>query len=188
MDTGKIVLVTGGARSGKSSYSEELAKKLGEKILYLATAIPFDEEMVDRIKRHKESRPNQWVTHEGFKDLHKVVLSQGKDYDGILLDCITVMFTNILFNYPGFDEDNIQMDILDEIQNIITDQLKCLIEAARNMGITLIMVTNEVGSGIVPERELGRVFRDMAGRTNQIIAHECDEVHFLVSGIPIKVK
>ncbi len=185
---GKTIVITGGARSGKSGFSENLAKTLGDKILYIATAIPFDGEMKDRVKRHRDSRPNQWDTHEGFKDLHKIVLAHGSAYGGILLDCVTVMLTNMMFDHGEFDENDIRLDVMDEIQHRVNEQLLLLIEAAEKTKVPLILVTNEVGSGIVPETKIGRVFRDLAGRTNQLIAQRASEVYLLVSGIPVKVK
>lgn len=185
---GKIIVVTGGARSGKSRYSEQLAKELGERVLYIATATIFDVEMKERVKKHKESRPNHWSTYEGFKDLHKVILSDGGNYHGVLLDCVTVMLTNIMFDHEDFNENNISLDVMGEIEFKVMNQLDYLIEAARHKKVPLILVTNELGSGIVPEGKLGRVFRDLAGRANQFIAKKADEVYLLVSGIPVKIK
>lgn len=184
----EIVVVTGGARSGKSGYSESLAKNLGEKILYIATAIPFDGEMQNRIAKHQQTRPRKWETYEGYEDLHKKVFSDGEKYDGILIDCITVMITNIMFGHGDFDENSISLAVMDDIEIHIKKQLSTLIEVAKDVNVPLIMVTNEVGSGIVPETKMGRVFRDLAGRVNQFIAQQADSVYLLVSGIPVKVK
>lgn len=184
----EIILVTGGARSGKSGYSESLAKNLGENILYIATAIPFDGEMKNRIAKHQKTRPKSWETYEGYEDLYKKILTCGEKYDGILLDCITVMITNIMFGHKNFDENNISLDIMDEIELHIKKQLSALMEVVKDVNVPLIMVTNEVGSGIVPESKIGRVFRDLAGRINQFIAQQADSVYLLVSGIPVKVK
>ncbi|WP_353893883.1 bifunctional adenosylcobinamide kinase/adenosylcobinamide-phosphate guanylyltransferase [Proteinivorax hydrogeniformans] len=188
MSFGKLVLVTGGARSGKSLYSEEMAKKLGNKILYVATSIPYDDEMKKRIEDHRNSRPDYWETYEGFKNLHKVLEEKGKDYDGVLLDCITVMITNLMFSEQNFDESKIQQESVDKVEKEISKQLTLLVNTAKEKGINLILVTNEVGSGIVPESKLGRVFRDLAGRANQLLAKRADEVYLLVSSIPVKIK
>ncbi|WP_350342825.1 bifunctional adenosylcobinamide kinase/adenosylcobinamide-phosphate guanylyltransferase [Proteinivorax tanatarense] len=182
----KITMVTGGARSGKSSFSEQLAKEFGEKILYLATSIAFDEEMKKRIKEHKKNRPSYWKTHEGYKDLHKALKKD--TYDGVLLDCITVMISNLLLYNSDFNEDSIEIEVLDDIEDQIVKQVNFLIDTAIEVNTNLILVTNEVGSGIVPEHKLGRVFRDMAGRINQIIAKRADEVYLVVSSIPVKIK
>lgn len=185
---GKIVLVTGGARSGKSSFAEEFVKNSGSNILYIATAVPFDDEMKDRIRIHQQSRINTWTTYEGFENLDKIIESRGENYDGILLDCITVMMTNIIFNYPGFDEENLDSLTLYKIEGYIVNEINRMVSCAKSKDLTMIMVTNEVGSGLVPESKLGRVFRDMAGRINQIIAKQAEEVYLLVSGIPMKIK
>jgi len=185
---GKIILVTGGARSGKSTYAEELAKNSGENIMYIATAIPFDEEMEDRIKKHQESRPSEWFTYEGYKDLDIILNEKGDNFQGVLLDCVTVMTTNNIFEYPEFDENNIEIAMLDKIQDFIKNEFIKLIDVAKQKNLTLIMVTNELGSGLVPESSLGRAFRDIAGRINQIIAKQADEVYLLVAGIPVKIK
>lgn len=185
---GKVTVVTGGSRSGKSGYAEKLAKDTGEKVLYIATAIPFDDEMQVRIKMHKESRPDYWDTYEGFKDLNEVVLAKGDKYNAILLDCVTVLITNIMFSSEGFHEENINHSKMEEIERTIIAELEKLIDATNQRKTQLILVTNEVGSGVVPESKLGRVFRDLAGRVNQFIAKRADNVYFLVSGIPMKIK
>lgn len=186
---GKSILITGGARSGKSSYAEKLAKDLKGNILYIATSIPFDEEMKQRVKKHQESRPKEWDTYEGFKNLGSVIKSQAHQYDGILIDCVTIMVTNLLFDYIGdYDVDNLVKDKTDEIERSIEKDIKALLEAIKACDIPVILVTNELGSGIVPERKLGRIFRDIAGRMNQIIGANVDEVYLAVCGIPLKIK
>lgn len=96
---GKIILITGGARSGKSSYAENMAKVYGEKVLYIATAIPYDEEMRERIMKHKEARPANWHTYEGYKNLKSVFEKNDLNFEVVLLDCITVMVTNLMFDF-----------------------------------------------------------------------------------------
>lgn len=185
---GKAILITGGARSGKSSYAEKLARELGGKILYIATSIPFDDEMKSRVKKHRESRPSEWDTFEGYKGLGQVISEKGGQYKGILLDCITVMVTNLLLEYPGIDCDNACYEDFQEAERLIKEEVEKLLEGIGKSEATVIMVTNEVGSGIVPENLLGRVFRDIAGRINQYIAERCDEVYITVCGIPLKLK
>lgn len=185
---GKVILVTGGSRSGKSLFAEELAKKIGCNIMYMATAIPFDDEMKDRIKKHKMHRPRSWFTYEGYKNLFEIVEDMGDQYPGIILDCVTVMITNLMFSYDKFDENNIEQVICDEIEEEIKGECIKLVNAAKEKDTTLIMVTNELGSGVVPESKLGRAFRDIAGRINQTIAKEAEDVYLLVSGIPLKIK
>lgn len=182
---GKGILITGGARSGKSSYAENLANGLGKDILYIATSIPFDEEMKQRVKKHKETRPAHWTTYEGYRDLGKEVSGT---FDGVLLDCVTVMITNLMFDNEDMkngDYDELDFDLI-EIE--IINEIKALMDAVKNSDTTVIFVTNEIGFGVVPETKLGRVFRDIAGRVNQYIASRCDEVYLTVCGIPMKIK
>jgi len=180
----KIILVTGGSRSGKSTFAEQLFKDFDD-VLYIATAIITDEEMRDRIKKHKTSRNQNWDTFEGFKDLHIAI--QQTNYKYILLDCVTIMVTNLMFE-EDIDFDNISMGKVDELQFKIKEQFTKLINTAKQLDKTLVMVTNEVGSGLVPEYKLGRIYRDIAGFTNQHIATLCDEVYFTACGLPIKLK
>jgi adenosylcobinamide kinase/adenosylcobinamide-phosphate guanylyltransferase len=183
-----IVLVTGGARSGKSTYAENLAKKGSDKVLYLATAIPFDDEMKDRVKKHKESRPKLWGTFEGYKDLENIFSKEAFSYDIILLDCVTIMVNNLMFDAMGDSIDSLNEEELNDIEKSILFQISKFLHAAENTNKTIILVTNEIGYGIVPEYKLARVFRDIAGRVNQYIAQKANEVYLIVCGFPVKVK
>lgn len=185
---GKAILITGGARSGKSSYAEKLARDLPGNILYIATSIPFDDEMKHRVKKHQEARPGEWDTYEGYRGLGKVISEKNGEYSGVLLDCITVMVTNLLLQYPGIDFDNASYEDFAGVEKAIMEEVEELLQGVSRSKATVIMVTNELGSGIVPESLLGRVFRDMAGRVNQYIAARCDEVYMTVCGLPLKLK
>lgn len=185
---GKAILITGGARSGKSSYAEKLARDLGGSVLYIATSIPFDEEMKSRVKKHRESRPDHWDTYEGYRGIGKVIAEKGGQYKGILLDCITVMVTNLLLEYPGTESDNACYEDFLKAEKAIKEEIHELLEGIRKSEATVIMVTNELGNGIVPENLMGRAFRDIAGRMNQYIAEFCNEVYMTVCGIPLKLK
>lgn len=185
---GKITLVTGGARSGKSTYAEQLAKTSIKPVAYMATAIPFDEGMKDRIKKHQETRPKEWTTFEGYKDLYKQIHGISKNHKTILLDCVTVMVTNLMLEDPNIDWDQISSSQRDELEMKIKNQIIKLIKEVRKNDIWIIMVSNEVGMGIVPDNRLASIFRDIAGRMNQLIARESDDVYFTVSGIPMKMK
>jgi len=185
---GKSILITGGARSGKSSLAEKLAKESGGKVLYIATAVPFDEEMKDRIMKHKASRPQEWDTYEGYKGLGKYIEEKGGEYQTILLDCITVMITNIFLQLPDIDYDNPSYEDFERVEQSIKNEIEALMEGVKNTEANVILVTNELGSGVVPENLLTRVFRDIAGRVNQYIAAGCDEVFLTVCGLPMKLK
>ncbi len=185
---GKAILVTGGARSGKSSFAERLAGEIDGRILYIATAVPFDEEMRSRIKKHRENRPDTWDTYEGYTALGSAIAEREGIYNGILLDCITVMVTNLLFDYIGFENENPTAEELHSAEKYILSELCKLKEAVKSSSAAIIMVTNELGSGIVPENPLARGFRDIAGRVNQYVAGWADEVYMAVCGIPVKIK
>lgn len=182
-----IVLVTGGARSGKSNFAEELCKKQNNNTAYIATSVAFDDEMKDRIKKHQESRPNEWKTYEIYKDIHSIVKQIDKNHNTVLLDCLTLMVNNLMFTY-GIDVENACADEINEIEEYIKEQLTKLLDALRDTNLYFVIVTNEVGMGIVPENKLSRIYRDFVGRANQQIAKVSDEVYFVVSGIPMKVK
>jgi len=180
----KITMVTGGARSGKSGFAESLLQHKDD-VLYIATSIPFDEEMKDRIEKHKLRRPAEWKTLECYKDIDKHLLARSEK--NILLDCLTIMVTNLMFYYEK-DWDTIGMDRINEIEGLIISEVQNLINCVRKQDMNMIVVTNELGMGIVPSTKLSRLFRDIAGNINQVVARECDEVSFLVSGIPTKIK
>lgn len=184
---GKLILITGGARSGKSSYAEQLAKKLDEDILYIATSIPFDEEMKLRVEKHKEQRPFNWATLEEYKNFDKVLENKLKGKKGILLDCITNMVTNLLLEKCKC-EDNITKDEILQVELYVQTELDKLIKIIQNSNGTFFIVTNEVGMGLVPEYPLSRLFRDVAGKANQTLAEAAEEVYFCVSGIHMKIK
>lgn len=178
-----MILVTGGARSGKSSFAESMLKD-SKKVLYIATSIPFDDEMKERVKMHKSSRPSIWDTLECYKDFDKHLLGEVEKYDGIILDCITIMVSNIILekceNCTNEEFEIAEEKAINEVKTLISLLKKCKGKA--------VIVTNEVGSSIVPENKLGRYFRDIAGRVNQLIAKEASEVYLVVSSIPVKIK
>lgn len=184
---GKIYLITGGARSGKSSFAEDFTKTLGKNVLYIATSIVFDEEMKTRVKKHKERRPDSWHTLEAYKNFENHFSTGLYSKFAVLLDCITIMITNILFEEIE-DFYNIKECELEKAEEKVSIEVDKLISIIKNQNIEIVMVTNEIGMGIVPENHISRVFRDIAGRINQKIAKDADEVYLCVSGIPIKIK
>lgn len=184
----RIILITGGARSGKSSFAEKFTANISDKVAYIATALPFDEGMKDRIKKHRESRPKTWTTYEVYKNIYKYIDEISINHDVILLDCVTILVTNLMFENSELSWEDIERDKIDEIEKDIKAQVSLLIKKIKDTGINCVLVTNEVGMGIVPENRLSRIFRDIAGRINQFIASNSDEVYFTVSGIPTKIK
>lgn len=175
-----ITLITGGARSGKSAYAESRAGE-HENVLYIATArADGDEEMIRRIEAHKNRRPASWRTVERDYDLAETIHEE----DAALLDCVTVMLSNYLWSYSAEGEDVDE----EKIEGLLMEELSDLIAAARRKDCDLFIVTNEVGSGIVPMHPVSRAFRDMQGRINQRVAQAADEVYACISGIPVKIK
>lgn len=185
---GRFILVTGGARSGKSSFAEKMTKEIGKNIAYIATAIAFDKGMKDRIKKHKESRPENWTTIEKYRNFNELMENQGfLASDTVLLDCVTLLVSNILLE-SQLDFDKAYMEEIDEVEASIFHEVETLLEVLNKYDKNVIMVTNEVGMGLVPSYILGSIFRDIAGRINQFLAQKADEVHLTVSGIPVKIK
>lgn len=187
MTEGKIILVTGGARSGKSGFGEGLLKEMGSEVLYVATAKAFDDEMRERIKKHQQSRPQEWVTYEGYRDFRQHLGGKLHPYRGLILDCVTIMITNLMMELES-DWDQISAQRIDEVEKEIFAQIQELVALLKETPLTAVLVTNEVGLGIVPGNPMSRAFRDIAGRMNQYLAREADEVYFTVSGIPMKIK
>ena len=178
---GKIILVTGGARSGKSKFAESLALKIGGgKAAYIATAQIFDDEMAHRVKLHKERRKENWITFESPFDADKSILFAAESFDAILFDCVTIYLSNFICAAN-----------LDDVEKIYRDAeilINRLIDAAENSDATIIFVSNEVGAGIVPENKLARIFRDIAGLANQNITAHAEKVFLTVSGIAVDIK
>ena len=184
---GRIILVTGGARSGKSSYAEQLAANLGENIAYIATAKALDAEMEDRIAQHRRQRPAAWCTFEAPVSPSAIIAIEGGQVEGLLLDCLTVMITNRMLAH-SLDWEKPTIAQLHAVEADVMDEIEAIIAAAAESGATLVAVTNEVGYGIVPMAPLARFFRDCAGRVNQRMAAAASEVFLVVSGIPMRIK
>lgn len=185
---GKIIYVTGGARSGKSSFAEELIQNKYNSKIYLATAIPFDDEMKDRIEKHKKQRGRNWKTIENYKNLAKILKNHMEGYEVVLLDCITNMVTNLMIMEEEYDWDNISMKEVDKIRERVIDEIESLITFIKENDIDMVAVSNEVGLGLVPSTALGRHFRDIGGKINQIMAQASDEAYLVVSGLTLKLK
>lgn len=170
----KLILILGGSRSGKSSYAVKLAKESKKRVAFIATCSFPDKEMMGRIKNHRSSRPRHWKLVEEGKDVGKVLAELQKKYDVVLIDCLGLWVSNLL------------ADNLDDKE--IETKIKCLLCAISKIRITTILVSNEVGSGIVPDNLLARRFRDLVGLANQIFAKKADEVIFMQTGIPVIIK
>ncbi|MDX7997785.1 bifunctional adenosylcobinamide kinase/adenosylcobinamide-phosphate guanylyltransferase [Xenorhabdus sp. Reich] len=181
-----MILVTGGARSGKSSYAERLIAEQCEQVLYIATAQVTDEEMATRIERHKQERPAHWRTWEGHQDLGTVIRQHRQPQEGVILECMTTLIANLLFDLSG----GISPDDIDfaSLEVLVHHQIIDLIDASLTCPMPIYLVTNELGMGITPENRLARHFVDIAGRANQKLAQAAEEVWLMVSGIGVKIK
>jgi len=186
-----FTLILGGARSGKSSFAQSMAKRLGEKVLFVATGEPLDEEMALRIKEHKRIRPKSWRTLEIAINVGQKLKGQIKDADVVLLDCLTLLVSNILTKEgeaPSRHCEERSDEAISEAEKQVMSEMEDLIECIGKHEGTFIVVSNEVGLGLVPENKLGRVYRDLLGKANQLLAQHASEVYFMVSGIPVKIK
>jgi adenosylcobinamide kinase / adenosylcobinamide-phosphate guanylyltransferase len=179
---GKIILVTGGARSGKSIFAESLYKDILD-VVYIATSKVCDDEMRDRVMLHKAMRPSEWKTFEGSYDLYRAVGNE-KNY---LLDCLTVLTSNIMFDLT-ISYEKIPLEVQREVENRVGTEIKLLVDKVREREANIVIVTNEVGYSIVPENHIARVYRDIIGKVNQRVAAICDEVYIVVCGIPLRMK
>jgi adenosylcobinamide kinase/adenosylcobinamide-phosphate guanylyltransferase len=168
----QIILITGGARSGKSKYAEERAAGLGPRRLYVATAEAKDDEMAHRIAAHQKRRGNAWTTVEEPVQLAETLLAGDGRTDCALVDCLTLWLSNLILR------GDISVD--EKIEN--------LVQTLPRLDFSVVFVTNEVGAGIVPDNPLARRFRDLAGRTNQRLAALAHEVVLMVAGIPMIIK
>jgi adenosylcobinamide kinase / adenosylcobinamide-phosphate guanylyltransferase len=169
----EIILITGGARSGKSQYAERRAAEMGGRPLYVATAEANDEEMAQRIAEHRKRRGTQWRTIEEPLQLAAALLAERDTTDCALVDCLTLWISNLLIRH---DDRNAR------------EKVEALIDKLPELNFHLVFVTNEVGSGIVPDNPLARKFRDLAGWTNQRMAQAANEVILMVAGVPLIAK
>ena len=178
---GKIILVTGGARSGKSLFAEQYAIAQRGNMAYIATAQIYDKEMESRVELHRTRRADQWQTFEAPYDAHQTIKLAAKEANIILFDCITLYTSNLLLAPSSADER-------EEKFQYIMGQIDKLLNSARESQATVLFVTNEVGMGIVPDNALARQYRDIAGSVNQKVAACADEVYLVISGLAVEIK
>ncbi|NBI30243.1 bifunctional adenosylcobinamide kinase/adenosylcobinamide-phosphate guanylyltransferase [Chengkuizengella marina] len=195
-----MILVTGGARSGKSSFAEKYAASFGDHGVYIATSQIYDEEMKDRIELHKTRREQTeffWETIEEPYDLDQwFEISHKRDHKKlVLVDCLTLWLSNWLLTFENqlkekysgmMAKEAVESKL--ELQQKVIGKIETLVTSLKLFNGTIILVTNEVGDGIVPEYPLGRLYRDLAGVMNQKIAEICDQVFLVTVGIPIELK
>ena len=197
----QFTLITGGARSGKSTFAELLAAQAKRPVIYIATAQIWDGEMALRVKKHQEQRPSSWRLIEEPLNICETLTELKNEEVVILLDCVTLWLTNLLLagqaelsdhanqsdqaspsnlQTPPFIYSHVEPEILAKVQEVS--------RLAQEIKPKVIFVTNEVGQGIVPENPLARAYRDLAGRSNQILARSADHVYMVVAGLPMDLK
>ncbi len=177
-----LTLILGGARSGKSTYAEQQAAAAGDRVLYVATAEAWDDEMRARIAAHRTQRPGTWHTVEAPRAVGAAIQpALVADVQAVLVDCLTLLASNVIIGLPEGSDDRVATAALNR-------ELDALLDAYEQSEAAWFVVSNEVGLGIVPAYPLGRVYRDALGRANQRLAAIADRVIFMVAGLPMTVK
>ena len=172
--------ILGGARSGKSAYALRLAAQLGGRVLYVATGQAGDEEMAARISAHRAERPPDWATLEAPRNVG-LALRAGPIADVVIVDCLTLLANNVIVTLP----EPVAADLADAV---LLGEIESLLDAYQASAATWLVVSNELGLGLVPPYPLGRVYRDALGRANQRVAAAADNVLFMVAGLPLVLK
>jgi adenosylcobinamide kinase / adenosylcobinamide-phosphate guanylyltransferase len=175
-----VYLILGGARSGKSAFAERLAGRFGPSVLYIATAESGDEEMQSRIERHKARRASGWKTVETPLNLGAALALIDEPPDAILLDCLTLLVSNLMMVSPDAS--------VKELEEQLNAELDALLKLQERLDRPLIIVSNEVGLGIVPTYPMGRIYRDVLGRAHQRLAGLAGRTIFMIAGIPMELK
>ena len=178
---GRLLLVLGGARSGKSAYAQRLAQALGgDDVLFVATAEARDEDMAQRIARHQQERPAAWRTLETPRQVGQAIALHLYDTTVVLVDCLTLLVSNTLLHCGASDPTAAEAAVQEEVA--------ALVQTCQTTAASCIVVSNEVGLGLVPDNPLGRLYRDLLGRANQALAARAEAVYFMVAGLPVDVK
>ncbi|MBE7047789.1 MAG: bifunctional adenosylcobinamide kinase/adenosylcobinamide-phosphate guanylyltransferase [Ruminococcaceae bacterium] len=185
---GKLIMVIGGKRSGKSDFAQGLAEGFGDSILYIATLVPEDDEEVkSRIAYRKAMRPSGWDTLEIYDGIAAHIAEFGGAYDGIVLDRISVMVTQLLGAYNESWE-SVPLSAVLEIEKTIQQETRQVVKAAKSVSAPVIIITNELGMGSRPADRFHKIRRDITCRVNTKLAAQADEVYFMMAGIPMKIK
>lgn len=188
---GLFTLVTGGVRCGKSSFAEKLAfSRGGEQVVYVATCFPQDDEMRLRVEAHRQQRPAVWKTVEETTNVAAVISEYGQKVKVVLVDCLTVLLSNYLTGAveEGYRSDNILSHCKAKAKAEAWQEVEAITKAALTVSASVIIVSNEVGWGLVPSSPLGRQYRDLLGKANAYIANSSNEVYLLVAGLPLELK
>jgi adenosylcobinamide kinase/adenosylcobinamide-phosphate guanylyltransferase len=178
---GQLILILGGARSGKSTFAQDLAQEIGlDSVLFVATAQASDEEMKRRIEQHRRERPPKWKTLEADQHVGQAIEIEHDNAKAILVDCLTVLTSNRLIAFQDAFAAEAEAAVMGEAEDLVA--------CARNVPGTVIVVSNEVGMGLVPPYPLGRSYRDLLGKANQTLARHADKVFLLIAGLPLTLK
>ncbi len=178
----KLILVTGGARSGKSEFAERYLRTHATQSAYIATAEVLDEEMKYRVQLHRQRRMDSfWINYEAPYHAENILKNLPSEVDAVLFDCLTVYVSNMM--YQDFETTTAQ-----ERWKVVQQNINTLLEAARNSGKTVVFVTNEVGDGIVPDNPLAREYRDVIGWVNTMVATACSQLYWSICGHTVEIK
>ena len=181
----KNVLIIGGARSGKSHFAQELALRAGKPVLFVATAVAGDEEMRQRIEEHQRTRPAAWGTLEVTTHVSNDIQQKIGGAQAVIVDCITLLVNNIFSRYVDQTGEQINAPLAEKE---VASEISELIECSNRLDASFFIVTNEVGMGLVPANQMSRLYRDLLGRANQLLAEQADEVYLMVAGLPVLIK
>ena len=191
----KVYFLIGGARSGKSSYGEEMAKSLSSRVAYIATSKITDEEMERRVSIHRKRRPKAWKTYEindkvinetSIKSIIKNILKE--DIDTVIIDCITNLLFRIVYDYKLDSIKVIKNEVEEAVEKKAISFFISFLKELKKSKLNIIIISNEIGLGVVPAFPLGRIFRDLLGTINKKIAEASDEVYFFVAGLKQRLK
>ena len=181
----KSTLIIGGARSGKSHFAQELGLKSTQPVLFVATAVAGDEEMRQRIEEHKKARPTTWSTLEVPSHIGNQIRQKIGKAQTVIVDCITLLVNNIFSQYCDAADESINAPL---IEKEVMAEIDELVDCINQVKARFIIVSNEVGLGLVPDNRIGRLYRDLLGRANQVLAQRADEIYLMAAGIPILIK
>ncbi len=177
----KSTLITGGARSGKSQFAQELALKSGGDVLFVATAEAGDEEMKKRIEAHRKARPSTWQTLEVTTHVGRRIALNIRQVQTVIIDCVTLLINNIFQRH----DEAVEAALIEEE---VTAEINELVYCIEQSDARFIIVSNEVGLGLVPADKVSRLYRDLLGRVNQVLARHSDQVYLMVAGVPVAIK
>jgi adenosylcobinamide kinase/adenosylcobinamide-phosphate guanylyltransferase len=179
---GQVILVLGGVRSGKSAYAQELAQQMGgQQVLFVATAEAGDAEMTRRITAHRQSRPARWRTLETCQEVGPAIATHVGDARVVVVDCLTLLVSNVMLGLGETPESSAAEDA-------VQAEIQALVRACQACTACCIVVSNEVGLGLVPDNPLGRLYRDLLGQANQALAAHAQAVYLMVAGLPVELK